>query len=380
MDFTIILPSGQTTKITLIQKELKGRFLLNKIFEQLKIIGEAKLYFGLRYSEKGDETITWISPEDNLKSLSFLSSLSKRHPSMQFAVRTFPKNPELVFSNTESRMLFRQHIKNMMLDNELGCDSKSHAQLDACIAQSELGDYSEENKDYIKKLNKLNIYAPSILGAGTPLGESEYMKMVRSYHKKLSGVRPTQADVLFLTQVQKLPLYGYKIYNVSEKSADKLFIALSEEGINFIYDSYLEAFSKPKRKETFAWGDLIYSELIRNKVKMGFLVKGEEFVEKNIKVAGNYSVKAGSRFIDDLSQHKNIFLSVVDGGSVFKSRKKAQRAYSAKIPRKSSLNKRVIHSLRSSLRWNKKVRSNDEGNNFDSMRFETQHQRRLHSE
>jgi FERM central domain./FERM N-terminal domain. len=362
LEFSILLPNGQTITISLKSKELTGKNLLENVFQSTNIALEDQHYFGLKYSDKNDEACTWLSDADNLKSMGFLSS-SSTHPLMQLAVRIFPKCPELSLSTTSARNLFRHHIKNMLTSNTLGCDSRTYAMLDGFIAQCELGDLSNESlRDYSKMLNKLNVFAPSLLGAGTPVSESEYVKMVRFYHQKLKGVRPAQADILFLGMIQKVPLYGFKIYSVSDKINRNYHMALSADGIHFMFQSTIEIFSIPKHKETFAWSHLVFAEQERNKIKIGFFINKKEFKERYIKVSGKYSIKSGAKLLEDINLHKKYFLDQIDGTQsiVYDSRKKAQRIHSSKIPRRNSSFNRTVNSLgrtlRSSLKLNKKKR------------------------
>ena len=365
--FTILLATGQNILINLRSNESTGKHLKDAVFESVKILPDEKEYFGLKYSDKNDEAPAWISDKDSLKSLSFLTGNST-HPSIQLSVRMFPTSPDLALSTTTSRNLFRCHMKNMLMSNKIGCDSSTHAMLDSCIAQCELGDYSDNmNKDYPKMLNKLNIYAPSILCAGTPIAESDYIKLVRSYHRKLVGIRPAQADILYLGTVQKIPLYGYKIYSVSDKKNKDYQMALSPEGIHFIFESTLENFTTiPKNKESHPWSNLVFAEQERNKVKLGFFIRTGEFTERYLKVAGKYSIKSGAKFIKDIELYKSHFLDKVDGTQsiVYASRKKAQRVHSSKIPRRNSSFNQTVNvlgrSIRSSLRINKKKRNASE--------------------
>ena len=382
MEFEVILPSGKTLNIKLTSKELKGSVLMHQVFGGVNITGDSTHYFGLRYPDKDDAGMNWLLPDDNLKTLSYLSS--RGSTTIQLAVRIFPENPDLVFPTAEARCLFRQYLKSMLLNNELGCDTKKHAMLDACIVQAEIGDYSEETKleSYEKQLGKLDIYAPTSLCAATPINETTYLKTVRVYHKRLVGTRSAQADIMYLSLVQKLPLYGYAIYKVFDKIHKDYFVAFSNNGINFIYESYLESFSIPRRKEVFAWGDIVFCELNRNKVKLGFFQQGTEFVSRSLKIKSKYSQRGACRFQADLNKYKEVFLNVVDGGEMFDSRKKARKCHSAKIPRRTNTwNSKLTTirlSLRNSLKRNKtRNRSNNEEEEFTSRGDE---KRRIQSE
>eukprot|EP00111_Clytia_hemisphaerica_P004970 TCONS_00014288-protein len=367
LEFQIILPTGQSINIILKSKESTGKHLKESVFKSVNILLDDKEYFGLKYSDRNDDTPSWITDTDNLKSMSFLKADSK-HPSMQLSVRMYPPNPDFAMSTPESRNLFRCHMKNLLVSNNLGCDSRTHAMLDGFVAQYELGDYHEETMkaEYGKKMNKINIYAPSILSAGTPIGEAEYIQLVRSYHRKLSGVRPAQADILYLGMVQKLPLYGYKVYNISDKINKNYHMAISAQGIHFFFESILETFTIPKHREAYPWACLVFAEQERNKVKLGFFNDKGAFSERYVKVSGKFSNRSGAKLVQDVELHKANFLDKIDGTQsiVYDSRKKAQRVHSTKIPRRNSAFNRTVNtlgrSIRSSLRINKKKRISSE--------------------
>ena len=92
------------------------------------------------------------------------------------------------------------------------------------------------------------------------------------YHKKLKGMSPEQADILYLSLVQKIPMYGYVLYHISDSEHKEHFLALSCDGIHFIYESCLEKFIAPQKKEIIRWQDLIYCEIARKKIKVGLYI------------------------------------------------------------------------------------------------------------
>ena len=131
----------------------------------------------------------WLKPEDNLKSLNFFTTRGKC-VRLQFEVRLFPKDPDLIFPTADSRKIFRQHMKNLLTNNEIGCENQTMAMLDAFIVKAALGDYLDGDHSYFDKVNHIEIYAPNSLCSGSPLTETQYLKMMRMYHRKLKGMSP----------------------------------------------------------------------------------------------------------------------------------------------------------------------------------------------
>jgi len=281
---------------------------------------------------------------------------------LQFEVRIFPKDPDLIFPTSDSRKIFRQHMKNLLTTNQIGCDNKTSAMLDAFIVQAELGDYVDGDEDYFHKVNDIDIYAPTTLCSGTPLTETQYLKMMRVYHKKLKGMSSEQADILFLSLVQKIPMYGYSLYQISDDEHNQHFLALSTDGIHFIYEACLEKFIAPQKKTIIKWQELIYCEIVRKKIKIGYVLPrstNDEIIEKFFKIKTKYAHKGASRFREDFNKHKEMFSSPgnkIDGGKVFNSRKEASACYSAQLPRRAHTLGARMDSIRSSIKQKGRIR------------------------
>lgn len=384
MEFAVVLPSEELLKIRLNSKELKGKFLLARVFSQAQINDDAcKEYFGLRYPDKDDAVMNWICPDDNMKSFSYLSTGFNGVPSnMQLAVRFFPKDPDLVFPTNEIRLIFRQHMKNLLMNEDLGCNLKTHAMLDSFLVQAELGDLVYQNKDkYSKYIADLEVHVPSVISSGTTLTENKYHVLVKQYHEKLRGIRSAQADIMYLSLVQKIPLYGYNICSVSDKSSASFFLAFSQKGIAFIYDTFIKKYAPPHHMEVYSWSDLVYNELERNTLKLGFFPQGGEFIERKIKIKSQYSQKGAYRLQLEIKKFKEIFLDIVDGENVFDSRKKARRFYTTRIPRKDKSISKKFNSFRSSLRTSLRGTKQRHQSNKENYAYsEEQEIRRVQSE
>ena len=363
MNFQVVLPDGGCFNTSLNpKKELRGKDLLQNIYEHVKVTDETRDYFGVCYIDKGDGGRNWILPEDNLKTMNFFIAAGKIR--LQFEVRLFPKDPDLIFPTTDARRIFRQHMKNLLTHNQIGCDNKTSAMLDAFIVQAELGDYiTVDNEKYFQRVADINIYAPTSLSSGTPITEIEYLKMMRMYHKKLNGMSPDQADILYLSLVQKIPMYGYVLYHISNTEHNEHLLALSYDGIHFIYESCLEKFIAPKQKEIIKWQDLKYCEILRKKIKIGYTLPKNTngmIIEKVFKMKTKYGHKGATRFKADLNKHKNMYYTTdqTDGSGILNSRKDANVCYSTQLPRRANTLGERMSSIRGSIKKHKwKVRS-----------------------
>ena len=353
MKFEVILLNGKAWRGELTSGEMKGKFLIGKIFHNVGLAGPSSVYFGVCYSDHIDCRMTWVAPDDNMNVLK-----SNGIKQFQMAVRFYPKHPDLVLTNELSRLLFRQHMKSMLLNCELGCETKVHALLDSYIAQAELGDVIDEpDASYLKRTSRVEVCAPTFLTAGTPILETDYMKLVRSYHRKHKGMTSAQADIRFLNTIQKVPMYGYTLHKVYKEKHNDLHIGLCEEGLHFLYEDITEKFLSPKEKECFLWNQLVFCELKGHKIKLGFL---QESVvsEHSIKVCSRQSLKGAERLEGDIIAHKQLYVDQVDGHDFFNSRKKAERCYTASMSRHrgNSLG-RGLSYIRNSLRKPKRSKT-----------------------
>lgn len=363
MELEIILPCGSSIHANLNSKELRGSNLLNYVFQKIQIAEETREYFGVCYTDKGDGGKNWILPGDNLKSHKIIDISGRGLYRVKFEVRLFPKDPDLIFPTVDSRRIFRQHMKNLLVNNQLGCDNKTSAMLDAFIVQAKLGDFLE-SEVYFQKVNEIDVYSPTSLCSGSPLTEIQYLKLMRMYHKKLNGMSPEHADILYLSLVQKIPMYGYALYHISDKIHREHFIALSCDGLHFIYEACLEKFIAPQDKEIVKWEDLIFCEIVRKKIKIGYQLPHNTngmIVEKIFKIKTKYAHKGASRFKADFNKHKDLFIYNQTHGSVlYNSRKEAYLCHSGQLPRRTySLGNR-LSSIRTSIKHQKwKVRSSN---------------------
>jgi len=355
MDFEVVMPCGGSLSISLDAKQLQqAHNLLQQVYTLVSISPETRKYFGVSYADKSDGGKNWLKPEDNLKTLNCFST--RKLMRLQFEVRLYPKDPDLTFPTSDARKIFRQHMKNLLTNNEIGCENQTSAMLDAFIVQAELGDYIDSDKSYFDKVNNIKIYAPNSLCSGTPLTETQYLKIMRMYHRKLKGMSPEQADILFLSLVQKIPMYGYSWYQIADEEHDRHFLALSREGLHFIYESCMEKFIVPQNTTVIRWQELVYCEIVRKKIKIGHVLPRNTngvIIEKFFKIKSKYSHKGAQRFKQDFNAHKGMFFgegNSIDGGDVLGSRKEASQCYSAQLPRRANTLGARMESIRSSIK------------------------------
>lgn len=363
MDFELILPCGGIISLFLSSKELQGKLLFNKLYKEINISEDTRDYFGVCYTDKSDGGKNWILPEDKLKHINCFRTNGRI--TLQFEVRIFPKDPDLIFPTAESRKIFRQHMKNLITTNQMVCDNAmTCAMLDAFLVQAELGDCVDGHEEYFSKVKNIDVHAPASLPSGTPLTESQYLKTMRTYHRKLKGTSPEQADILFLSLVQKIPMYGYSIYHISDDEHNKHILALSMEGLNFIFDLCLEKFIVSQDKAIIRWCEVIYCEIEHKKIKLGYILPrntNEIIIEKCFKIKSKYGLRGAQRFKDDFHKYKEMFSregNTIDGRVIFTSRREASFCYSEQLPRRANTLGARMERIRSSIKKKSKISGN----------------------
>lgn len=306
MKFHITFPNGESLYIELKSKDLKGIYLMNKVFEHLDIYEDTNKYFALSYFDKYDGGKIWVHEKDNLRILNGVQLGGVMQ--LQFGVYIFPIDPHLVFTTAVSRRLFRQYMKNMVLNGSMRWNAEHLAELDALIAQAEIGDYDNAKNDYWNQLNNFEIYLPSYIILETPISEQQYLKKVLRHHTVLKGMSPVKADIMFLNEVQRIPNYGYVFHRISDSIREQYFLALSPIGIHFIYVTTLEKAIQTDKKETFIWKDLVgYRQVDQKQFKLKLMMTSSTKITRKFKLKGIHSQKESTRFKCDITKYKEVY-------------------------------------------------------------------------
>lgn len=306
MKFHITFPNGESLYIELKSKELKGICLVDKVFEHLDLYEDTNKYFALSYVDKYDGGRNWVNDGDNLRTLNGVQLGGVMQ--LQFGVYIFPTDPHLVFTTAVSRRLFRQYMKNIILNDLMRWEIENLAELDALIAQAELGDHDSVKNDYPRQLNNLEIYLPTYVISETPVTEHQYLKKVLRYHTLLKGMSSVKADIMFLNKVQMIPNYGYVFHRISDSIREQYFIALSPHGLHFIYVTSIEKAISCDKKESFTWNDFVeYRQIDQKQFKLKLLMTANTKITRKFKIKSNHSHKDSCRFKSDIERYKEVY-------------------------------------------------------------------------
>jgi len=272
---------------------------------------------------------------------------------LQFSVCVFPKDPHLLFPSADTRKLFRQHLKYLLGNDMLRCSIDTLAKLDAFIAQAELGDFELAKKNYAEKLSKLQIYVPIGSLSGTPVSEKEYQRKVSLHHIALKDTTPSKADILFLNTVQSIETYGFMFYTVSDPSHKEHVLALSPDGIYFIYDTSIENALSSTNRDIFAWTNVVNCISDHTYVKLLLLTTAQgDTAQRKLKVESGHSHKNAARLKDDIDKYRDVYST--------ECMIRSERVQGAKTPRRAKSVSQKLSSWKRSIQRVKSVRDNKE--------------------
>ena len=348
--YNILLLDGAQISVNLTNEETHGSDLLIKVLERANLSGDDAKYFGLLYSEKEDGGMNWLGPDDELRSVGRSKSTF-----FQFAVRFYPEHPDRALKNEITRKLFRSHLKEMLVRGELGCCIETHAILDGHIVQAEIGSYnpSKHKVGYLKHIKNVEICAPTFLNSDTDIKEAEYLRKVNWFHRRNVGISSSDADIMFLAKVKKLPFYGIVIYKTVIHHGTEVCLGLSGDGIVMFDDTLSDRCKLPAVLMQHPWKTLHYCLRDKNKVKLGILDYENNVEDIVLKLKSKNSFKRAERLHKEILAFRDMFL-VKDDTDFYTSKKiykKVQRTHSAKERFAKPVNRtNRFHSLSSNFR------------------------------
>lgn len=205
-----------------IDRHTKGESLFNKVCEHLSI--EEKEFFGLRYIDEKDGQYNWL---DGLRTV---KKQMKHSGSLHFyfAVKFYPPNP-VALAEDITRYMFSLQLREDLLKGRLQCSIPIHALLGSFIAQAELGDYDplEHDSDYLQEFKFC------------PKQPSEMLHKVHEFHRKHFGMTPADAEVQYLDNIRKLPLYGVDLHQAWDAEGQAVTLGISAWGVFVFHNNRL---------------------------------------------------------------------------------------------------------------------------------------------
>nr|XP_022906523.1 band 4.1-like protein 3 [Onthophagus taurus] len=213
-----------------ISKKSKGQELLNTVCELANIL--EKEYFGLIYTKKRSSR-NWLDMEEKIeRHIKFEPWL------IHFEVKFYPPDPSQLQEDITRYQLCLQ-IRNDILNNKLPCSLVTLALLGSYLVQSELGDFNSETMqdDYLSSF-KFGFDQNEEL-------ESKIMEL----HKLHKGETPAQAELNFLENAKKLPMYGIDFHSAKDSDGFEIRIGVHSSG--------LVIFKNQLRMNKFVWPKIV---------------------------------------------------------------------------------------------------------------------------
>lgn len=206
-----------------LDKNAKGQVLFDKICEKIELA--ERDYFGLRYIDEKDGQYNWLDPLRPIK-----KQLKHEPYHFYFAVKFYPPNPTALVEDI-TRYLMVLQLREDLLKGRLQCSIPIHALLGSFVVQAEMGDYEpEDHGEDARYLSDFKF---------CPKQPNEMFQKVHEFHKKHRGMTPEDAELQYLDNARKLPLYGVDLHTAVDAEGQNVIIGVSAWGIHIFHNSRL---------------------------------------------------------------------------------------------------------------------------------------------
>ncbi|XP_027052365.1 band 4.1-like protein 3 [Pocillopora verrucosa] len=206
-----------------LDKNAKGLVLFDKICEKIEVA--EKDYFGLRYIDEKDGQYNWLDPLRPIK-----KQLKHEPYHFYFAVKFYPPNPTALVEDI-TRYLMVLQLREDLLKGRIQCSIPIHALLGSFVVQAEVGDYDhDEHGDGAGYLSEFKF---------CPKQPDEMLQKVHQFHAKHRGMTPEDAELQYLDNARKLPLYGIDLHQAADAEGQPVIIGVSAWGIHIFHNNRL---------------------------------------------------------------------------------------------------------------------------------------------
>ncbi|KAF0291006.1 Band 4.1-like protein 4 [Amphibalanus amphitrite] len=204
-----------------IRDDSLGQELLDVVLRRLGI--HETSYFGLRYVHASRQP-HWLNPNKKVH-----RQLKGTSPfTLYFCVKYYATDP-CKLRDEITRYQFFLQVKKDIVDGRLPVPQELSAELSACVAQSELGDFepSLHGEGYCRQF-QVNPMEPA----------SE--QTISALHRSLKGRSPAEAEAAFLEKVRWLDMYGTDLYPVMNEEQTISFRCASRLACQLLLQSCLD--------------------------------------------------------------------------------------------------------------------------------------------
>ncbi|XP_050673133.1 protein 4.1 homolog [Leptidea sinapis] len=214
------LLDGEHITIDLDRKS-RGADLVDSVCESLDIL--EKDYFGLLHTQRGDPRV-WIDLDRRL------SKTFRNEPwDVRLAVKFYPPEPSELQDDV-SRYQLSLAVRRDIIEGRLSCSPITYALLASYVLQAELGD--RQSRVSVATLSQHHAIP---LHAVTDTTEDN----IDQLYRKHSGQTPADAEINYLENATKLPMYGAEVHKAKDSEDIDIILAVSASGITILRDSII---------------------------------------------------------------------------------------------------------------------------------------------
>jgi len=261
----VFVPNGQEY-LCEIPKNALGEVLIKQFFEILNLIETD--YFGLYFHDFASYN-WWLEPNKPVK-----KQIKNEEWKLYFGVKFYPPKPCLLQEDCTRYYLVLQ-LRDDIFGGRLPCTFANHALLGSYVVQSELGDYDPSLSDS-KHYSEFK-FAPN--------QTKELELRIKALHELHKGQTPEQAELRYLQNVRRLPMYGIDLHHSRDVDNVDLNIGIGGCGINIYKNGLIN--------QKYVWNKVIKLSYTCSKFSITYRSSDDENkVEKvSFKMANHRSAK-----------------------------------------------------------------------------------------
>ncbi|XP_041989071.1 protein 4.1 homolog [Aricia agestis] len=214
------LLNGETINIV-VQRKATGADLLDLICDNLDLI--EKDYFGLLHTQRGDPRV-WVDLHKRL------SKTFRNEPwEVRFAVKFYPPEPSELKDDV-TRYQLSLAIRQDVVEGRLVCSTITYALLASYVLQAEVGDRGGRVSAALLAAHNaipLDVLNPDL------------EDKIDELYRKHKGQTPAEAELRYLENAKRLPLYGADRHTVKDSDDVDICLAICAHGVSVMRDGML---------------------------------------------------------------------------------------------------------------------------------------------
>jgi hypothetical protein len=217
-----------------VDRKAKGAVLFGQVADFLNL-GERD-YFALSF-RKTDGSKNWLYVEHRISKQVEHIEVEKRvgidsdkrgdrYWEFHFEVKFYPPEPAALAEDLTRYLLYLQ-VRRDIYSGKLPATIATYALLGSYVAQSDMGDFSDENADAAA-----SAYNEALSNARlTPVPNAQFFDKVKELHKAHKGQTPADAELHYLENAKKLAAYGVHIYPAKDNKGIPVSIGVCAHGL-----------------------------------------------------------------------------------------------------------------------------------------------------